>query len=259
MSNTTSDRRPGHTGDDLFRALADETHRRLLRLVYDRSPAGIGKDELTLEFAAVTNDVPAEAVDDDDRRRARVDCHHRSLPALLDAGLLEETGDGKVVATDHWAYDDPDLERVVTGRTDASDDDLDALFEALAHERRRTILSVVGSRRRRLSTAELARAVAALENETIERDVAQERVDQVRTSLVHVHLPALSDDGLVEYDADAGHVAARREQIVGAAWVVDDSRDRSGTETGNGSETLAHDVDVRTLEGGEPLVAIRQP
>lgn len=268
MSNPSSDDRSTHTAEDLFRALADGTRRRLLRTVYDRSPSGIGKDDLAVELAAVTNDKPAEAVDEDERRRAAIECQHRSLPALIDVGLVEETDGGTVVATDHRIYEDPDLEPIVAGRTEASSAELDALFAALSDDRRRSILSALGGRRRRLSTAELARAVAALEVGTTERDVDCERVEQVRTSLVHVHLPALSDAGLVTYDPDADRVFAENDQFVSAAWLVDESDRRAHT----GSETTATDaevgtetesgrpspeVEVRTLEGRETLISIR--
>ncbi|APW99017.1 hypothetical protein CHINAEXTREME_15095 [Halobiforma lacisalsi AJ5] len=262
MSNPSSDDRSTHAGDDLFGALADGTRRRLLRTVYDRSPEGIGKKELATELAAVTNDKPVAAVDETERQRAHIDCQHRSLPALIDVGLVEETDDGTVVATDHPVYDDPNLEPILAGRTDASSAELDALFAALSDDRRRSILSALGGRRRRLSTAELARAVAALEEGTIERDVDCERVERVRTSLVHVHLPALSEAGLVAYDPDADRVFAENDRFVSAAWLVDESggRTHTGSETAGACAEVGAEtgVEVRSLEGSEALISLRQ-
>lgn len=219
MSNPDVGGRTTHARDELFRTLADETRRSICRLVAERSPAGISKADLAFEFAAVTNDKSLAAVTADDHQRARIDCHHRSLPALLDAGLVTEAGDETLVATDHWAFDDPDLEAVIANRTDATADELDAIFGALADSRRRTILSVLADQYHPIATETLARDVAARENGTTERDVSQEAVDSVYTSLIHVHLPALNEAGLVGYDETADQATYEGHPALRVSWL----------------------------------------
>ena len=256
MSNPDVGGRTTRSRDELFQTLADDTRRELLRLVVDRSPAGIAKDDLAFELAAVTNDKRLAEVTDDDHQRARIDCHHRSLPALLDADLVAETDDGRLVATDHWALDDPDIDAIVRGQADASSEDLDALFGALADSRRRTVLSVLGNQYHPISVKTLARDVAAREADATERDVSEEKVDEIYTSLVHVHLPTLNDAGLVGYDADSGRVSYEGHPVLRVSWLEDGDADLT-TETDE-ETTDARDADVRTLEGRETIVTTGQ-
>lgn len=197
--------------DDVFGTLANDDRRAVLRIVSDRSPTGLTKSDLAYELAAVTADKPLAEVTDGDHQRALVACHHRTLPALFDAGLLAETDDGRVVTTGHWVFDDDGIAAVLEGRTadheHEHEHDLDALFSALADERRRTILTVLADQYQPIATEALARDIAAREDDVTAREVSQERVDEVYTSLVHVHLPALSDAALVDYDVETGNVS----------------------------------------------------
>lgn len=260
MSNPDVGGRTTRSRDELFRTLADETRRDLLRLVADRSPAGIAKADLAFELAAVTNDKRLTAVTDDEYQRAQIDCYHRSLPALLETDLVAETDDGTIVATDHWAFDDPDVETVLRGEADASSADLDAIFGALADARRRTVLSVLADQYHPISVETLARDVAARAADTAERDVSQERVDEVRASLVHVHLPTLTNAGLVGYDTDSKRVSYEGHPVLRVSWL---ERDRATTTDDAGEPTdetasADADADVATLEGRETIVATGQ-
>ncbi|SDR41896.1 DUF7344 domain-containing protein [Natronobacterium texcoconense] len=249
MTNSPADGRPTDSRADVFRALADESRREVLRLAYERSPDGIGKNDLALEVAAVTNDKPVDAVSDDDHDRALIDCTHRLLPALRDADLVT-VDDGTVTTTDHWAYDDPEIVEIVSGRTDASSDELDAAFHALAEPRRLAALSALSDANRPLTTAELARAVAAREAATTERDVTQDRIDRVHTSLVHGHLSTLSDVGLLEYEADSDRVSTSEERIVCTTWI-------DGNEDDD-AKPRVYGVDVRTADDCETLISVGQ-
>ena len=219
MSNPASGRSTAATRDEFFDALADARRRTALRLVHRQSPDAVGKSELARHLAAVTMDNRSAEVTDDDYRQALVDVHHRLMPSLTDAGLLEETDDEMIVLGDHPAFDDPHLEEIVSVRHDGDDATLDAVFRALAAERRRTVLSILAEEDRSLETETLARRVAARDAETIEREVAQDRVDEVLTSFVHIHGPTLADASLVEYDAETGQVADTAQPAVRAEWI----------------------------------------
>ena len=165
--------------DELFDALADSRRRAVLRLVQQRSPDGIEKAALARYLAAVSVDERPAEVSDDDHQQALVDFHHRLMPALADIGLLEESDDGTLMLGTHPALDESRLKAVVSTRHDADDTTLDAVFRAVADERRRTIMSILAAENRPLEIDPLARRLAAREAETTDREVARDRVDEV--------------------------------------------------------------------------------
>lgn len=69
------------------------------------------------------------------------------------------------------------------------------LLRALAHERRREVLGVLGDHQRSLGLVELTHQVVE-EGENLDRYDAE----RIYISLYHHHLPRLDDAGLVEYD-----------------------------------------------------------
>lgn len=83
----------------------------------------------------------------------------------------------------------------------------DRPFEALAHERRRHVLSVLRDAGDSLTVRELAVEIARLENGAAAGTVDPDRVDSIRLGLYHRHAPKLADVGLVEYDAEERVVA----------------------------------------------------
>jgi len=243
MSNTGPSGSTAAVRDEFFDALADTRHRTVLRLVSQQAPDGIEKDELARHLAAVMMDTRPAEVTDDDYRGALVDVHHRLVPSLTDAGLLETVDDEMIVLGDHPAFDDSLLEGIVSARHDADDATLDAVFRALAADRRRTVLSILAEEDRPLETETLARRVAAREAETTELEVAQERVDEVATAFVHVHGPMLADASLVDYDAEAGRVVDVDHPIVDPEWIR--PGDAAATATGE-STTVERHVDDAT-------------
>ena len=273
MSNPGVSERSMQSQDEVFDALADGTRREALRIVHERSPAGVAKTDLAYELAAVTEDKPLAGVTDDDHQRARLDCRHRVLPALFEAGLVVETDDDRLVATDHPLYDDSELLSLLEDETNGYEDDLDGLFAALADSRRRTILSVLANQYHPLSTETLARDVAAREDGVAERAVSQDRVDEVRTSLIHVHLPLLNDAGLVGYDAETDTASYEGHPLLRVEWLADetdpadavavDTDEKEGDDEGDRSSAADSTADsspdgVRTLQGRERIVATGQ-
>ncbi|RZV08250.1 hypothetical protein BDK88_3217 [Natrinema hispanicum] len=215
MSNSASSGSTAAVRDEFFDALADTRRRTVLRLVHRQSPDWIGKDELARHLAAVTMDKQPAEVTDDDHRQALIALHHRLVPALTDGGLLEQSDDGTIALGEHPAFDEPHLEAVVSTRHGADD----AVFRALADDRRRTILSVLAEEDRPLETETLARRVAAREAGTAEREVARERVEEVEAAFVHVHGPMLADASLADYDTAAGRVADADHPVVDLEWI----------------------------------------
>ncbi|WP_049924990.1 DUF7344 domain-containing protein [Halopiger goleimassiliensis] len=260
MTTSAPSGRSADARTECFQSLADPTRRAIVRLAHERSPEGIGKRDLATKIAAVTSDEASDAVTDDQHRRALLECHHSALPALRDAGLVTVV-DETVRTTDHWLYDHPTFDAVVAGPTD-DDEDLDAVYEALADERRRTVLSVLGAQYHPISTETLARDVAAREAGTTERDVSSERVASVRTSLVHAHLPLLAECGLVTYDAEDDHVSYQGHPELRAEWLVDGVTTAESSDDGDSSDDdadpFAETPDVETIDGRESIVTTGQ-
>ncbi|WP_225333252.1 DUF7344 domain-containing protein [Halomicrobium urmianum] len=85
---------------------------------------------------------------------------------------------------------------------------IDQVIGAIADERRRTCLAVLGDRDGSVPVTDLAAAVAARSSGVSLIEVSDEHHRQVLTDLVHAQLPALAEADLVDWDRDAGVVAA---------------------------------------------------
>lgn len=80
-----------------------------------------------------------------------------------------------------------------------------AVFEALAHQRRRYIVNCLGDEP--LALADVAMEVAARETDTPLADQPTDVAQHVYISLYHHHVPKLEDAGIVQYDRDKKVVA----------------------------------------------------
>lgn len=76
----------------------------------------------------------------------------------------------------------------------------DAVYRALASERRRHVLSVLENVSLPIAVTDLARAVAIREAADTSALVTEESITQVHISLYHNHLPMLEDVDLIGYD-----------------------------------------------------------
>jgi hypothetical protein len=84
---------------------------------------------------------------------------------------------------------------------------LDYLYDALAHPRRRYLCHLL-SRDGEWTLADIARAVAAVENDVPASGVTELEYEGVYTSLYHAHIPKLAEGGVVTFDPDAEVVGA---------------------------------------------------
>ncbi|MFB1063946.1 hypothetical protein [Natrinema sp. H-ect4] len=251
MSNSAPSGSTAATRDEHFDILADASRRAVLEIVRERSPAGIEKDDLAFRLAAVISDTRLASVSEDEHQRALVELYHRLVPQLVAAGFLAETDDGSVVPAEQSPFDDPRLERIVSGNHDADWETLDAVFRALADERRRTVLSVLSDQSHPIGIETLARDVAAREAETTDREVPRDRIDDIEASLVHVHLPLLADATLIGYDGETDCVSYEGHPAARAEW-IQPADDVTTTDDAAADGTATTSTDVRTLEGCRP-------
>lgn len=74
-------------------------------------------------------------------------------------------------------------------------------YDVFRHPRRLRILEILGTRRRRLSLSEMTTAI--VDDEHVDVPNGQAR-HEVRTSLVHNHLPRLAERDIVDWDDESG-------------------------------------------------------
>ncbi|KDE58888.1 hypothetical protein EL22_01610 [Halostagnicola sp. A56] len=78
-------------------------------------------------------------------------------------------------------------------------------YDVLRHPRRLRVLEVLGGYDRAVSLAELATEVRR-RNASAGQDRPTER--EIRTSLVHAHLPKLADYGVIEWDGETASIGS---------------------------------------------------
>lgn len=97
---------------------------------------------------------------------------------------------------------------------------LDHVLEALGAERRRRVLDVLLGQSP-LPLGELVARVAASEGDVRAGERTEEPPASLRVSLLHGHLPALEDAGLVEWNRDAGTVTTTDHPALGDGRLED--------------------------------------
>lgn len=190
------------TLDTLLDCLTDGSRRRILAALREHAES-MTERELATELVAAerghsADDPALEAI-----RAIRSPLRHVHLPKLEDVGLVtwNET-DETVALSDHPIHDNPQFQQIV----EAEDGGRDTGIALLANDRRRIVLAVLESSNDPLARTDLAREVTARESDG---DPTTEPVDAVAAELHHVHLPALEQAGLVEYDVGDGTVVSR--------------------------------------------------
>jgi hypothetical protein len=142
--------------------------------------------------------------------RAHLRLRHSLLPELEAADLLAWDREAASVSLEDDAPVDDGLLRPAVGPGAA---DRSEVFGALADERRVLALAVLAADDGPMSPPDLAAAVAVREGST---EDATGRVHSVGVSLHHVHLPKLTEAGLVSRD-ESGAVTYEGHPILDAA------------------------------------------
>jgi hypothetical protein len=104
--------------------------------------------------------------------------------------------------------------------------ELDHVYEALEHPRRRFVCSTL-LEDDEWSLPELARTVAAWEEGVPEDEVSEAGMKRMHVSLYHSHVPKLADCGVVSFDADAETMSAtaNAERVLAALEGMEASRE----------------------------------
>lgn len=83
---------------------------------------------------------------------------------------------------------------------------LDPIFRALADHRRRCVCHYLARADGPVAVTELAELLAASMSEKARAVLTSEEIEKTRTELVRMHLPKLTEAGIVEHDRDDGVV-----------------------------------------------------
>lgn len=82
----------------------------------------------------------------------------------------------------------------------------DSVFELLSSKRRRMVLFYLRQHDGPATVNELARQIAAMENDVEVDDLTSQQQKRVYVSLYQTHLPKLESMGIIDYDQDEGQV-----------------------------------------------------
>lgn len=192
--------------DALYRHLADERRRRVLRYLWREERDCTRFDDLVAHLTTTGNG--------ERRREVATALFHVDLPALEESGVVDVDASKTVVlrsdATLEWllAWVD-DVEGSLDGSRYPS---LAEWFDVLSHPWRRHALALLW-RHNVMSLPDIADEVAVEEWDAPLAEVAPEDVLEVYLDLYHDHLPKLRDVGVVEYDPESDALTLDRRSV----------------------------------------------
>lgn len=103
----------------------------------------------------------------------------------------------------------------------------DDVFDILSNSRRRYVLYYLRQAGEPVELDELARELAAWENDTTVDDLTKQQRKRVYVSLYQTHIQKLADAGIVDYDQDTGMLSlANGASQIGAYLSVDEEDER---------------------------------
>lgn len=205
--------------DATFSCLANGDRRRLLRYLLASTPGPVPREELATALVTRRRERSRQGVTDDERQDAALALHHRHLPALAEASLVEyDADDGSITLADHPALQDQGIVEAIEDGPERSES-LDALFGALADAGRRTILDVLSHQIGAIHVETLARELVTDGQDAAESEVPEAALERTLTRLHHVDLPHLSEADLIGHDAEAGTVEYTGHPVLRVPWM----------------------------------------
>lgn len=190
----------GASRNQTLSSIASSRRREILRLLLaEGSP--VAMSDLATHLASTDQQVSTSSGAPAETRSLQTELYHNHLPQLANAGLVRWNREAKTVEmASHPALDDPRFRRLL----DAEPEGLDEALIHVANERQRVLLSLLREADAPLTQTDLARELLRAGHTDLDPD--SDTVENVITSLHHVHLPALQDDNLVKFDRETDRV-----------------------------------------------------
>lgn len=195
MTTKQTDR---HSSHPIFEAIAAASRREILRLLLDRD-IPVTEYELashlrTTEYGLTEQEQTTETI--------HATLTHIHLPKLVAANLITRNrNDGTVDVTAHPAITDPRFRALLEVEADG----LDETLLNLANDHRRVILTILREAQESMTRRDIARELLRSANTEIQPD--RDVLDDAIVTLHHIHLPALVDAGLVEFNPQTNRAA----------------------------------------------------
>lgn len=244
----SQERPSASTALEQFEELASARTRDLVSLLADQ-PEPLSPAALAVVRAVEEHDGDPADVSERTIRRHRIDLVHKQLPRLADREVIEYDGETATV-TDEG-------ETAVQTLTDAIPAGIaeDDLLSVLTHDRRRAVASVLATTPHETVTLTgLAVAVTSIEQDEELTRIDRSVLEEVQTTLHHVHLPKLADAGFIEYDGDTLTVTDRRTGDIAETWLTETAPITPVSSDGGQVVPAADDEEVWTIDEHESVV-----
>ena len=80
--------------------------------------------------------------------------------------------------------------------------ELDPVLDVGEHKHRHVVLAALADQQQPVPINDLTNAIIKHNHHTPPTEAADETITQIRTALYHVHLPKLTETGLIQYDSE---------------------------------------------------------
>lgn len=208
-----SARPTGQTDADVVESIANRVCRATLRALAERT-GPVEVSSLASLVAAETSDEDLDDVTSGERGRTLVDLAHTHLPKLAEAGLVDWDSEAETVApADHPLLRDGRFRDLLT----VDGGDCDAVLRTLRTPQRRAVLDTLAETDE-LDRRDLARRLVAREEDVAASDAPEQDVLDAAVQLHHVHLPALANAGLIDYEDGTARYVGHDE--FDPAWIA---------------------------------------
>lgn len=202
-----------------FECIAVRHRREILRTLNTRR-LPLTEQRLAESLVAATR--KTSSLEGSTTTKMRMELTHVHLPALESAGLVTwKEAEGTVDLAPHPALSDPRFGRLLEIQLTG----LDEVLSMLSHDYRRIVLTVLEDERTPLSRSQLTHRIRQMAPETPELSIPGE--DTINTSLHHVHLPKLDDEGFINYTPETAEVAfighATLEEVLSIVYEREES------------------------------------
>lgn len=189
---------PDDSGNEVLKLIASGNHRAILRFLLENG-SSVREQELANHLLTIDKNKSTTSRTHSRDQPDRIELYHILLPQLADFNLVSWDNEAGIIEKGaHPALDDQRFRQLLQAEIEGFD-------EALAHianKRNRVLLTILKHADTSMTLTDLARELVRADASILTPD--PQTVKEVLVPLYHIHLPALDNDGLVEFDIETG-------------------------------------------------------